>query len=161
LELKQQTEQAAQSVRDVARQLHSVALQHLGITKALVGLCKTFSQQHRVEVKVVAEPLGNLTDQINLCFFRITQEALSNAVKHGRAREITVRLACDRELLRLQIQDAGQGFDPAAISEGLGLVSMRERLRMVGGKLTINSSPGHGTVIEAVVDLGKDAALSA
>jgi len=161
LELKLQTEQAAQSLRDVARQLHSVALHHLGITKALVGLCKTFSQQHQVDVKVEAEALGNLTDHINLCFFRVTQEALSNAVTHGRAKEITVRLACDHELLRLQIQDTGSGFDPAAISEGLGLVSMRERLRMVGGKLTVNSSPGHGTVIAAVVDLGQSAAVSA
>ena len=106
-------------------------------------------------MKVEVEALDHLPDDLSLCFFRVTQEALSNAVKHGRARQITVKLARDRDLLRLQIQDAGLGFDPAAISEGLGLVSMRERLRMVGGELTISSSPGNGTVIEAVVDCYK------
>jgi signal transduction histidine kinase len=74
---------------------------------------------------------------------------------HGRAKLITLKLARDRDLLRLQIQDAGIGFDPATIVEGLGMVSMRERLRLVGGRLTVSSSPGNGALIEAVVDLDK------
>jgi signal transduction histidine kinase len=153
--LKRHAEEVAKSVREVARQVHSVSLQHLGIAKALVGLCRTFAQQHHVEVTVETEPLDNLPDDLNLCLFRVAQEALTNSVMHGRAKLITVKLARDRDLLRLQIQDAGIGFDPATIVEGLGMVSMRERLRLVGGRLTVSSSPGNGALIEAVVDLDK------
>jgi len=153
--LKRHAEEVAKSVRDVARQVHSVSLQHLGIAKALAGLCRTFSQQHHVEVKVETEPIDELPDDLNLCLFRVAQEALSNSVTHGHAKLITVKLARDRDLLRLQIQDAGVGFDPATVVEGLGMVSMRERLRLVGGRLTVSSSPGNGALIEAVVDLDK------
>jgi signal transduction histidine kinase len=153
--LKRHAEEVAQSVREVARQVHSVSLQHLGIAKALVGLCKTFSQQHQVEVKIETEALDDLPDGLNLCLFRVAQEALSNSVTHGHAKLIAVKLWRDGDLLRLQIQDSGLGFDPATISEGLGLVSMRERLRLVGGRLIVSSSPGNGTLIEAVVDWDK------
>jgi len=153
--LKRHAEEVAKSVREVARQVHSVSLQHLGIAKALVGLCRTFAQQHHVEVKVETEPIDDLPDDLNLCLFRVAQEALTNSVTHGHAKLITVKLARDRDVLRLQIQDAGIGFDPATIVDGLGMVSMRERLRLVGGRLTVSSSPGNGALIEAVVDLDK------
>jgi len=82
----------------------------------------------------------------------VAQEALNNAVNHGHANQITVSLAREAGSLRLRIKDAGTGFEPAATPEGLGLVSMQERLRLVGGKLVIRSSPGKGTLVEAVVD---------
>jgi two-component system sensor histidine kinase DegS len=85
----------------------------------------------------------------------VTQEALNNAVTHGHAKNITVGLARDADTLRLRIKDTGIGFEPAAKPEGLGLVSMQERLRMVGGKLAIRSSSGQGTVVEAVVDCSR------
>ena len=151
-DLRCMAEEVAQSLRAVAHQLHSSTLQHLGLVKALQGLCRTFSQQYQVKVKLEAQPLQGLPDAVNLCLFRLAQEALNNAVKHGRADSITVTLTRTGELLRLQIEDTGTGFDPAAVSDGLGLVSMRERLRMVGGTLVIQSSPGEGTVIEAVLD---------
>jgi len=151
-ELKRRTEDVAASVRDVAHQLHSATLQHLGIVRGLEGLCKTFSQQHHIEVNLEAAPRCDLSDQLSLCLFRVVQEALNNATKHGHASQIGVTLAKKAGSLHLQISDTGIGFDPAAASEGLGLVSMRERLRMVGGSLTVKSSRGHGTVIEAVVE---------
>jgi signal transduction histidine kinase len=151
-ELRGKTEELALAVREVARQLHSTVLQHLGLSKALKGLCRTFSQQHQIDVSLEAEDLENLGDDISLCLFRVAQEALNNAVKHGHAKQLTVVLARDAGLIRLQIKDTGIGFDPATSPEGLGLVSMQERLRLVGGKLAIRSSPGQGTVIEAIVD---------
>jgi two-component system sensor histidine kinase UhpB len=150
-ELRGKTEELALAVREVARQLHSTVLQHLGLSKALKGLCRTFSQQYQIDATLEAEELEDLGDDISLCLFRVTQEALNNAVKHGHAKQITVVLAQEAGLLRLQIKDTGIGFDPAARAEGLGLVSMQERLRLVGGKLAIRSTPGQGTVIEAVV----------
>ena len=142
--MRRQTDEVALAVRDVARQLHSNILQHLGLPNALKALCRTFSQQYQVTVDLEAEPLEDLGDDISLCLFRVTQEALNNAVTHGRAKTVTVKLARNAGLLRLRIKDTGVGFDPAATPEGLGLVSMRERLRMVGGKLTVQSSPNQG-----------------
>ena len=151
VELRRQTDEVAFGLREVARQLHSTILQHLGLPKALKALCRTFSQQYQIIVDLEAEPLEDLGDDISLCLFRVTQEALNNAVTHGHARQITVGLARDAGLLRLCIKDTCIGFDPAARPEGLGLVSMQERLRLVGGKLSITSSPA-GTVVEAIVD---------
>jgi signal transduction histidine kinase len=160
LELRHRTEEVAESVREVAHQLHSATLQHLGITRGLEGLCTTFSQQHHIAVNLEIEPLRGLSDHLSLCLFRIVQEALNNAVKHGQAKQISVRLARSAGSLRLEIKDTGTGFNPSAASEGLGLVSMRERLRMVGGTLTIRSSHGQGTLIEAVVDMAARQAAS-
>jgi len=154
VELSRQTEEAAFSVRELARQLHSTTLQHLGLPNGLKGLCRTFSQQYQIIVDLEAEPVENLRDDISLCLFRVTQEALNNAVTHGHAKKITVGLARDADILRLRIKDTGIGFEPAARPEGLGLVSMQERLRMVGGKLAIRSSP-QGTVVEAIVDCSR------
>jgi signal transduction histidine kinase len=150
--LRGKTEELGFAVREVARQLHSTVLQHLGLSKALKALCKTFSQQHQIGANLEIKELEDLGDDISLCLFRVAQEALNNAVKHGHAKQITVVLAREAGLLRLQIKDTGIGFDPAARTGGMGLVSMQERLRLVGGKLAIRSSPGQGTVIEAVVD---------
>lgn len=150
-ELRSKTEELGLAVRNVSRQLHSTVLQHLGLSKALNALCRAFSQQHQIDAHLEAGELGDLGDDISLCLFRVAQEALNNAVKHGHAKQITVVLAQEAGGLRLQIKDTGNGFDPATRSEGLGLVSMQERLRLVGGKLAIRSTPGQGTVIEAVV----------
>lgn len=150
-ELRGKTEELGLAVRNVSRQLHSTVLQHLGLSKALQALCRAFSQQHQIDAHLEAEELDNLGDDISLCFFRVAQEALNNAVKHGHAKQITVGLAREPGGVRLQIKDTGIGFDPAAKPEGLGMVSMQERLRLVGGKLAIRSSPGQGAVIEAIV----------
>lgn len=151
-ELQRGIAEIAERVRDVTHQLHSATLQHLGIAKGLEGLCRTFSQQHQIEVKLQAEPMRDLSDQLSLCLFRVVQEALNNALRHGKAKQITVKLLRRDGSLLLQISDTGSGFDPAATSGGLGLVGMRERLRMVGGTLAIRSSCGHGTVIDATVE---------
>jgi signal transduction histidine kinase len=151
VELRRQTDEVASGVRELARQLHSTTLQHLGLPNGLKGLCRTFSQRYQITVDLEAEPLEDLGDDVSLCLFRVTQEALNNAVTHGRAKNITVSLARDAGLLRLRIKDTGIGFEPAPKSEGLGLVSMQERLRLVGGELAIRSSPGQGTIVEAVV----------
>ena len=132
--------------------MHSTILHHLGLPNALKTLCRTFSQQYQITVDLEAEPLEDLEADMSLCLFRVTQEALNNAVTHGHARQITVSLARDAGLLRLRIKDTGIGFEPAVRPEGLGLVSMQERLRLVGGKLAIRSSSGQGTVVEAIVD---------
>jgi signal transduction histidine kinase len=156
--LKTSTEGVSEDLRDLSHQLHSGTLQHLGIVKGLEGFCRAFSQQHHVDVKFLTEPLQDVPDPVSLCLFRVAQEALNNAIKHGHARQIEVRLSRRRKSLRLQIKDTGVGFNPAEAPDGLGLVSMRERLRMVGGTLHLRSAPGQGTVLEAVVESALESA---
>jgi len=103
-------------------------------------------------VDVIAEPILDLPDDVSLCLFRVVQEALDNAINHGKAKQITVTLTRGEESVCLEIRDSGTGFNPAAESDGLGLVSMRERLFMVGGELVLQSFQGQGTVIQAIVN---------
>ena len=149
--LKQSTEEVGTAVHDLSHQLHSSVLHHLGLAKGLRGLSKTISQQHHLVVDVEADEVLKIPSDISLCLYRVAQEALSNSVKHGRAKRIAVQLFQNAGMLRLIVKDEGIGFDLATSSNGLGLVSMQERLRMLEGTLTIISSPGQGTIIEAVV----------
>jgi len=151
-DLKRQTEEVTKAVHDLSHQLHSSILQHLGLPEGLRGLCRTLSQQYRLRVDVDVDGVAGLSDVVSLCLYRVAQEALTNAVRHGRAKRIRDQLRKGGGAIRLEIEDTGTGFNPAAVrSKGLGLVSMRERLRMVGGTLSVTSSAGRGTVIEAVV----------
>ena len=149
--LKHSTEEVATAVHDLSHQLHSSVLHHLGLAKGLQGLCRTMSQQHDIVVDLDADEVADLPSDISLCLFRVAQESLSNAVKHGRAKQIAVQLVQNASSLRLIVKDDGIGFDSTTPSNGLGLVSMQERLRIVEGTLTLTSSPGQGTMIEAVV----------
>ncbi len=81
--------------------------------------------------------------------YRITQEALTNARKHGRATSATVRIVEDAESVLVSVRDDGQGFDPGATTDGFGIAGMRERAELAGGRLTIDSAPGAGTTVEA------------
>jgi signal transduction histidine kinase len=96
-----------------------------------------------------------------LCFYRVAQEALSNSVKHSGATRIDVRLIASDGLLRMMVKDDGSGFDPAAAANGLGLATMRERLRLVDGNLLVNSMPGRGTEITAQTRLDLSATKAA
>lgn len=149
--LKDRTEEVVSAVHELSHQLHSSVLHNLGLAKGLRGLCRTISQQHHIVVDLDADEVSDLPSDISLCLFRVAQEALNNAVKHGRAKQIAVQLFQNTSSLRLIVKDEGIGFDLTTPSNGLGLVSMKERLRIVEGTLTLTSSPGKGTMVEAVV----------
>jgi signal transduction histidine kinase len=93
--------------------------------------------------------------EISLCLFRVLQEALQNAIKHSGSRRVRVVLQGQRDDVELTVQDSGVGFDPQAAikGRGLGLTSMRERVGLVGGQLSIHSEVGRGTTIHARVPL--------
>jgi signal transduction histidine kinase len=106
---------------------------------------------------------GALSSDVALCLFRIVQEALNNVVKHSGALEARVTLAGTRGGMLLTIADSGRGFDEGtAIGQGgLGLASMRVRVHLVGGELTLSSHPGQGATIIAhvpITDVGQTAA---
>jgi signal transduction histidine kinase len=118
------------------------------------ALCRDLSVQHNVKIVFSHDALLRaVPSDISLCLFRILQEGLNNALKHSGVRYFEAQLGESANEIYLTIHDSGSGFQVAEAlkSTGLGLVSMSERVKLVGGKLSIQSDPGHGTTIHAQV----------
>jgi PAS domain S-box-containing protein len=143
-------------VHRLSHELHPAKLEQLGLVAAVRGFAGELGAAHQmaVECEFHNVPRG-LPDDIALCFYRIVQEGLQNVVKHSGAVGAKVILRADEKELCLTISDQGSGFDPAATTgnSSLGLVGMRERVRLVHGKISIQSSTGEGTRIEVRVPL--------
>ena len=140
----------AADVQSISHQLHSPQLEMLGIVAAIRGFCREFAAHQKVTVDFAHYniPRG-ISHEVSLCLFRVLQEALHNAVKHSNVRQYEVRLGWSASQLLLTISDRGTGFDAEAAmgKGGLGLISMRERVRLVNGRITIDSRPQRGTSI--------------
>jgi two-component system sensor histidine kinase UhpB len=143
-----------EDTQHLSHSLHSRNLEFMGLKSALKELCQRLAKQHAVKIEVTADDLAfRLPDDRALCFFRVAQEALRNSVKHSGAAHIDVRVTTYDGKLRMKIRDDGQGFDPNISTGGLGLSTMRERLKLVEGSLLVESEPGGGTEVTAEVDL--------
>jgi len=143
-------------IQHLSRQLHSSRLEHLGIIAALRGLCDEFSQQHKINAEFQFRPVSTGMDSsVALSLFRVAQESLHNVAKHSRAQKVRVELFETGGRLVLRISDDGVGFDPESPENqtGLGMISMTERIRLVGGSLSVTSRPSLGTQVEATVPL--------
>jgi signal transduction histidine kinase len=157
----QQLQALAETAREVSSDIHSLSyqlhpsrLELLGLVASLKGFCREFSSQHNINVQFLHDNIsGQIPKDVTLCLYRITQEALQNVVKHSESAEAEVELSGHSAEIELCISDSGRGFDveSAKRAAGLGLVSMRERLRLVGGHLSIESAPSHGTRIRVRV----------
>jgi PAS domain S-box-containing protein len=144
----------ATDIHGLSHQLHSSKLQHLGLKSALRELCVQMSRQHAIEVDLFASNTPwVVTAEKSLCLYRVAQEALKNAAKHSGGSMIKVELEVLHGFLQLKVSDNGKGFDVNNYEPGLGLASMRERMRMVGGSLEIHSSRGAGTEIVTRVEV--------
>jgi PAS domain S-box-containing protein len=134
----------------ISQQLHPSRLDILGLVPAVGALCRELSNQHHLQIQFVHRAVPRqLPKDVTLCLFRIAQEALQNVVKHSGAAAATVELSGHDDRIELCISDSGAGFTPgsAKLASGLGLVSMQERLRLVGGHLSVESDSSHGTQI--------------
>jgi PAS domain S-box-containing protein len=152
-EVLARVQELSSAVHDLSHQLHPSKLEQVGLVTAVRGLCKELTHGHGLEARFthhgVPDPIHADTA---LCLYRIVQEALRNVIKHGGTRHATVDLGGTAEEIRLRVTDDGVGFDPATTNGGgLGLVSMRERLHLVGGRIRIDSRPGGGTRIDVRV----------
>jgi two-component system, NarL family, sensor histidine kinase DevS len=144
-----------QDVRQLAVELRPKALDDFGLVAALERLTESFAEQTGIAVEFEpALPEGRLPAEAETALYRIVQESLTNIVKHARASRVSVVLTRKDDSVSVIVEDDGVGFEPGRTREGgLGLVGMRERVGLLGGRLTVESRPGAGTTFVAEVPL--------
>jgi signal transduction histidine kinase len=147
--IKTVAENAVNTVRNMALLLRPSMLDDLGLAPALEWQAREVSRRTEMEVEVHALNVSErLPDEYKICIYRIVQEALNNAARHASSRTASVTAAQDSQKIQVSIVDRGCGFDTRRV-RGLGLVGMDERVKRLGGTLTIESSPGLGTAVKA------------
>lgn len=142
----------------LSRRMHPSILDDFGLADALCADCTSLMQRSDIEVDCQIGKLPpKLPKPLELCLYRVAQESLWNAVRHSGASRITVRLDSDSKRIRLEIEDNGCGItlSDSPPSKGLGLASIKERIRLVSGSVEIQTQTDLGTKIAAVVPLGK------
>lgn len=144
----------AQGVRHLSHQLHSAMLDHVGLVPAARDLCSRIGEQHGIKINVqCGEVPHDLPKDVSLGLFRVLQECLNNIVKHSGADRASIQIEATGHTLRLSISDSGVGFNSGTHKPGLGLTSVRERVRLLGGHLDIVSRLMAGTIITAEVPM--------
>jgi PAS domain S-box-containing protein len=157
--IQKQTREISADLHRLSYRLHPTKLDHLGLEAAVASLCEEFSDSSNLKIRFQEHGFpATLPKDVALCVFRIAQEALRNCIKHSHARHAQVVLSRTTGAVRLSVSDDGCGFDMTSEKResGLGLISMRERLRLVGGEIQIKSRPHCGTRIEVSVPLSCD-----
>lgn len=153
-------QQTLESIRSLALQLRPSVLDDLGLYAALRWLAEDCRQRLRVDIDLLLPPPEKQTtypQMYETTLFRVAQEGLTNATRHGRASKVTLTLDQDEKSIRLRVHDDGQGYEIGKQRSGLGIVGMRERVTLLGGKLDLLSAPGQGTTISATLPLPDEA----
>jgi two-component system sensor histidine kinase UhpB len=136
------------SVRNLSHELHPAVLEHLGLVAALRRHCSDIDRLHQVSVTFSAGDNIQLQPDLALCLFRVAQETLTNAVRHGHAHTIRVSLTTTADEVELHVADDGVGFVAGERTRsGLGLRSIHERVRFMRGSVSVDSRPGQGTKV--------------
>jgi PAS domain S-box-containing protein len=156
-EANKQVGDLGSDIQALSHSLHSSKLEYMGLVTASASFCKELSERQSVEIAYDSRDIPRkLPPDMALCLFRVLQEALHNAVRHSGARQFKVSLTYASGEIELSVTDSGVGFDPQTASgHGLGLTSMRERLKLVGGQLSIDSERQRGTMVRARVPYGE------
>ena len=157
-DLEQQSTQLSADLRHLSHELHPGALEHLGLLEALRERCDDFRQECGVSVQLeVSEAWRDVSDALGLCLYRVAQEALRNVATHAKAQHVTISLEQLDGHVMMDVTDDGCGFDPTAKSRrlGLGLVSLNERVHMLGGALDVTAAQGAGTRIAVRLPTGE------
>jgi PAS domain S-box-containing protein len=152
-ELQQMTSDISTDVHTLSHELHSSTMEYLGLVNGMQSWCKEFGERQKLDIEFKSDNVPKLPQEISLCLFRVLQEALHNAAKHSGVKRIEVQLTEASDGIHLIVSDPGKGFDIEAAkrSRGLGLTSMQERVRLVGGTIVIDSKPTAGTTIHVCV----------
>jgi PAS domain S-box-containing protein len=155
-EVGEQVSGLGSDIQALSHRLHSSKLEYLGIAAAASSFCREISETQGVRIDFHSEGVPKkLPQEIALCFFRVLQEAIQNALKHSGSLDLQVWLRGAPNEIELAVSDSGIGFDPeeAITGRGLGLTSMKERLKLVHGELFVESQPQRGTIVRATVPL--------
>ncbi len=155
-ELGKRTSDISAVVQSLSHELHSSKLEYLGLVSAMRGFCKEFGGKHKVEIDFSSEGMpATVPQEISICLFRVMQAGLQNALKHSGVRFFVVKLHGSSTEIQLIVRDSGVGFDSelARATQGLGLVSMQERVRLVNGTISITSKQLSGTEVSVRVPL--------
>jgi signal transduction histidine kinase len=150
--LSSQVSAISDTTREISHDLYPRQLEYLGLQQAVRKLCDEVQRGKEISVHLT---IGNLPDQLqpstSLSLYRIAQETLHNIITHSQAKNVQVELASGNGRILFRITDDGVGFDVSHEGAGLGLASMRERVRALGGSIDISSSQRAGTQIEVRV----------
>jgi signal transduction histidine kinase len=152
-ELRKRIGEISADVQTLATDLHPSRLEYLGAVEGMKSWTNMFAQRHKLEINFSTDMRRSLPPEIGVVLFRVLQEGLQNTVKHSGGKRVEVQLGEDSEAFHLVVRDSGKGFDVEATSrgKGLGLTSMRERVRLVNGTISIESKPMGGTTIHVRV----------
>jgi len=165
-QISERLQRVSRQVKDLSSDLHRLSyelhpskIERLGLVSAVRSFCRDFSQQTGVTIDFRDSPFEDSpSPPVALSLYRVIQESLSNIKKHSGAHEAVVSLTSGSDGILLMVSDVGVGFDVASREDhpGIGLISMRERIRLIGGKFSITSSVGGGTSIEVRVPNSAD-----
>ena len=152
--LREQTSSIATDVMALSHELRSYKIEYLGIETVMQRFCREFGERLNAEIDFRSHDLPrSLPLNVSVSLFRVLQEALENSAKHSGVRRFHVELFAASEAIHLKVHDSGVGFDPKTTTNGLGLMSARERVKMVKGNVSIDSQPNAGTTIHACVPI--------
>jgi PAS domain S-box-containing protein len=152
--LSMRTKEISNDIQALSHELHSSKLDYLGLAGGMKSWCNEFGERRGMEIEFKSSGfMKSLAPEISLCLFRVLQEALHNAFKHSGVTRVDVQLWEESGEIQLIVSDSGIGFDVAATMQdrGLGVTSMQERVRQVGGKIAIDSKPLGGTTVHVRV----------
>jgi signal transduction histidine kinase len=144
-----QLEQDIRNLRSLITELRPAALDDLGVRAAITSLADRLEAGTGARVEAQVDDLGTLPPELEITVYRVVQEALTNAARHAGARTLEVRVRRDEGQVRLRVRDDGHGFDPQHPTPGFGLVGIRDRVALAGGRLELTSAPGAGTDLRA------------
>lgn len=150
-ELSVQVQDLGAELHRVSHELHPASLEQLGLEASIRAFCNELSNTRRLAVQLRVSGVPHpLPEEVSLCIYRVTQEALQNVVRHSKVNTAAVTLTGTKDELHLTVADTGVGFDPSAARKkpSLGLLSMQERARLVNGQFMIHSNQAQGTRIE-------------
>jgi signal transduction histidine kinase len=157
-QLQEQAVELSSDLRQLSHDLHPAALEHLGLLEALRSRCDDLEESTGVRVRLeVPDDWVDMPHAVTLCFYRVVQEALRNVAQHAAAHSVTVRLGRQNGRAFLSVADDGRGLANPTTGRhpGLGLRSLNERVRMLGGTLDVQSTPGAGTTLAVSVPIGE------
>ena len=148
-----------QEVGDVllrlSHELHPTRLDQLGLEESIRSVCDDMAKSRALVIDFQSAMVGTVDPAAALCLYRVTQEALHNVIRHSQATHVTVSVSCTSTTAWLTVTDNGVGFDVtlARAKSALGLISMRERTRLLQGHFSLATQPGGGTRVEVTVPL--------